>query len=522
MYIHICVCVCVLFSVYISFSQWGTYDEITSAFRKFGAIENVQIFPEKFKTAEDEDESYAYITYVDSMSVYRALRSAKGLKGGLQIAPADTWKQPAWNATRLEPLDDQRVSLNILNEYCILEILAYFDLKTLIQLCNLCDRFSAIIHQRVLPKFKKMEFDFRRRAKVQLTISSFRETLLHIGRHLVDVTIYFDMYENPPNAIRIIDVFTKYVGESIERLELNRVQITDRGYQQLKPILGQIKELKWIFDDLMDELEFDFVHNCPKVQKLYFDHTMRFDINADRWPALEEAYLDIFDFVYGESYPLFFKNNAQLKRLTMVANTYDYEDLIEPICEFLKNLEQLTICYADQGSATQFAPLVNLTKLKSFKLKFLALDDVNPNAFFRLFGSMPTLNHLALYFYRDTYDDQPIYMPQNCQMAAMAENLVDLQRMELFGYTLTENSFMEFIKKAQNLTEFRIIECEFTVTEENVQRIADIRQRQAHRQRRDIVPLALYVKDPFEVNAEIAHIVTVNLNKVGPIGVDES
>lgn len=468
----------------------------------------------------DADESYAYITYVDSMSVYKALRSAKGLKGGLQIVPADTWKQPAWNVSRLPSLDDHQISLNVLNEYCLLEIFAYFDLQTLLQLCKLCDRFSAII-SAIFPKFKKMEFDFRRRAPVTLSISSFRETLLHIGQHITDATIYFDMYDDPPNAVRIMDVFTKYVGESIARLELNRVQITERSFQQLKPLFGRIKEFKWIFDDLMGEHEIDFVHACPKVQKLYFDHTMCFDINADNWPSLEEAYLDIFDFVYGESYPLFFKNNAQLKRLTMVANTYDYEELIEPICEYLVNLEQLTICYADQGLATQFAPLVNLRKLKSFKLKFLALDDVNPNEFFRLFGSMPALNHLALYFYRDTYDDQPIYMPRNCQLAAMAENLVDLQRFELFGYTLTEYTFMQFIKMARNLIEFRIIECELSITEAIAQQIADVRMRQARRERRDIVPLALYVKDPIEVNAEIASIVTIHLNKVGPVGGDE-
>lgn len=511
------MCVC----VFVLFPQWGTYDEIASAFRKFGAIEKIEIFKEKYPAEDEADESYAYITYVDSMSVYHALRSAKGLKSGLQIVPADTWKQPAWNETQPQRLDDRQISLNVLNEYCLLDIFNYFDLNTLIQLCNLCDRFSTIIHQRVFPKFKKIDFDFRRRAKVQLTISSFCETLLHIGRHIVDATIYFDMYEDPPNAVRIIDVFTKYVGESIERLELNRVPITERGFQQLKPIFGRIKELKWIFDDLMGELEIDFVHTCPKVQKLYFDHTMRFDLNADRWPSLEEAYLDIFDFVYGESYPLFFKNNSQLKRLTMVANTYDYEDLIEPICEYLLNLEQLTICYADQGQASQFEPLVNLSQLKSLKLKFLALDDVNPNAFFRLFGSMPALNHLALYFYRDTYDDQSIYMPHNCQLAAMAENLVNLQRFELFGYTLTENTFMEFIKNARQLIEFRIIECELTITESTAQRIVDIRKRQARRNHRDIVPLALFVKDPIDVNAEIATIVTVNLNKVGPIGGDE-
>lgn len=503
------------------FSQWGTYDEIASAFRKFGAIEKIEIFKKKYSVEDGGDESYAYITYVDSMSVFRALRSSKGLKGGLQIVPADTWKQPAYNETRLQPLDNQQISLNILNEYCLLEIFTYFDLQTLIQLCNLCDRFSAIIHQRIFPKFKKMHFDFRRRAKVQQTISSFRETLLHIGPYIVDATIYFDMYEDPPNAVRIIDIFTKYVGESMERLELNRVQITERGFHQLKPIFGRIKELKWIFDELMGEFEIDFVHACPKVQKLYFDHTMRFDINADRWPSLQEAYLDIFDFVYGESYPLFFKNNAQLKRLTMVANTYDYEDLIEPICEYLVNLEQLTIYYADQGHAAQFAPLVSLTKLKSFKLKFLALDDVNPNAFFRLFGNMPTLNHLGLYFYRDTYDEQTIYMPQNCQLASMAENLVNLQRLELFGYTLTENSFMDFIKNARQLIEFRIIECEFTITEEIAQRIADVRSRQARREHRAIISLSLYVKDPIQVNAEIAQIVIIKLNKFGPIGTDE-
>lgn len=503
------------------FVQWGTYDEIASAFRKFGAIEKIEIFKEKYPVEVDAGECYAYITYVDSMSVYRALRSAKGLKGGPQIVPADTWKQPAWYEARPRPLANQQISLNVLNEYCLLEIFAYFDLQTLIQLCNLCDQFNAIIQQRILPTFKKMEFDFRRRAKVQLSIATFRETVLHIGRHIVDATIYFDVYEDPPNAVRIIDIFTKYVGDSIERLELNRVPIPERVYEQFKPIFGRIKELKWIFDDFMGEHEIDFVNVCPNVQKLYFDHTMRFDANAERWPALEEAYLDIFDFVYGESYPLFFKNNAQLKRLTMIANTYDYEDLIEPICEYLLDLEQLTICYADEALARQFEPLVNLKKLKSFKLKFLALDHSNPNEFFQLFSCLPDLIHLALFFYRESNENDPAFVPQNCQLASMAESLVHLQRFELFGYTLTESTFIQFIKMAPQLIEFRITECKLKITEAILQQIVHIRKRQARRKNKDIVPLALYVREPIEVGVDLAPIVTVNLNRNSIAGGDE-
>lgn len=454
------------------------------------------------------------------MSVFRALRSAKGMRNDIRIVPADTWKQPA--AAYLRPMDDDHISLNVLNEYCLLELFAFFDLPTLIDMCNLCERFRVIIDKRIFPKFSKIQFDFRRHTRAQLptSIAAYREMLMHVGRHIEEATIYFDMYEEPANTTRIIDLFTKYVGDKLDRLELNRVPMTARAYQQFTPIFRRIKHLKWIFDESLDE-EIDFVHICPNVRKLYFDLVMRFDINAAHWPALEEAYLNIYDFTSYESFPLFFQNNTQLKCLTMNANTYDYEELIEPICENLVNLERLTISYAVQGQAIEFESLIKLTKLKSFKVKFLALDDVNPNEFFRLFGRIKTLQQLALYFFRETHDDETPFAPRNCQFAVMADQLVDLRRIDLFGYPLSEGTLLKFIENATQLMEFSVIECGIVINEAIVQRVADIRKRQARRERRDVVPLAFYVRDPIVVNAMHASIVTVNLNRIRPIGDDE-
>lgn len=205
----------------------------------------MEILPEKYPINENSDEQYAYVTFVDSISAFRALED-EFLKQ--VIKPADTWKQPDYidkfkNKNYLA--ENAEISLNQLNEYCLLEIFNYMDLPTLIKLSRICSRFANIITHRIFPKFKSVDFDFtnlrNRDVSKQVTVASMRETLLSIGAHLTHAQLRGPQL----NTTRIMNIFTKNIGANIERLELWNIDITQRMYLQLQPIFSFTKQSKF-------------------------------------------------------------------------------------------------------------------------------------------------------------------------------------------------------------------------------------------------------------------------------------
>lgn len=66
---------------------------ISDYFSEFGSVEKIEILPEKFPSDEYPNERYAYITYVDAKTA-ASVTAYHMYTSGLQILPANTWKQP--------------------------------------------------------------------------------------------------------------------------------------------------------------------------------------------------------------------------------------------------------------------------------------------------------------------------------------------------------------------------------------------------------------------------------------------
>lgn len=138
-------------------------------FDEFGEIETIEIFPEKFPSDSYPDERYAYVTFADPSDAARAYKKYRydnysPRSDELKVLPAHTWKQPD---VLIEQHELNESVLQELNDDCLLHVFGFCDLETLKKLCNVSERFAALIRRRTYPTRKIISF-------VE-NVSSFRE-----------------------------------------------------------------------------------------------------------------------------------------------------------------------------------------------------------------------------------------------------------------------------------------------------------------------------------------------------------
>lgn len=493
--------------------QWGTFADVHREFRRYGDIDKLEIFPEKYPFYADDDECYAYVTYADSMGAFAAIRDAKNAREGLRIALADTWRQPDAPIAAAYAATNDELTLNRLNEYCLLEIFAHLDVQSLLHLSRVCDRFDDLIARRVYPQHKRIQFDLT--SYRNSSLSSIRDILLNVGQHVHQVKLEMDNYGNPPNAARLLDIFTLHLGENVQRLDLTGVHITDRFHKQLRPILLRLKVLKWSSEHYEEHgFEVDFVHWCPRLEKLALRSFMRFDINAEKWQSLRSATIDMHSFYDSESYPQFFRNNPQLKRLKI--NVFHHFSMINDICFRLQQLQVLKIHCCEGAEARNFRELTNLKQLRTLRLSMISLADNNALEFFNLLGELTTLEKLELSIDYRALDNgfRGIFEPEHCHLPAMGKRLRNLQAFHIGRYGLTGDSILAFVQVTPTLRQLKLSESNLTLDRNLLEKIADTRRQQAtHTQTRTkcVSPLAIYVdEDPLLLD-DIDGVITVHI-----------
>lgn len=442
------------------------------------------------------------------MSAFRAIRDGKNIKDTLRIVLADTWNQPDANIQEDFIAENDEITLNQLNEYCLLEIFRHLDLQSLLHLSRVCDRFDKLIHRRVFPLVRKIALDLRPDSTQLRSLASIRDILMNVGHHANHIKMEIDMYDHPPNTIRIMDIVTKNLGENLQRLDLIGVFINDRLHEQLKPIFQQLKFFKWDCD-YFDErgYEVDFVHWCPLLEKLKLRSFMRCDINAEKWPSLVSATLNMFSFYESESYPQFFMNNGQLKRLKI--NIYHHFQMINDICFRLTNLETLKIYCCEGGEARSFRELVNLKELKVLRLSTVSFAGNNPQEFITLLSQLTNLVKLDINI--EYFGSSGVYVPQHCQIAALGKKLINLKEFYIGRYGFTEDTLIAFIKATPKMIIFKFSDCNLTINENILEKIIQIRKIQAENENRKCLSLDIYVDDDSLFLKDDYDIVTIHL-----------
>lgn len=445
----------------------------------------LEVFPEKFPADENPDECYAYITFTDSTAAATACDA--DVEFGSILIPADTWKQPASIEESQRPFDES--VLRELDDDCLLLLFGHCDLPTLINLCRTSERLSNHIRGHIYPKFFRLEITI----DSKFSLASFRETMRHIGPHLINVRIVSHVRKEKRNyrEDRIIDIFTKYIGDKIERLELGSIQLNERALMQLKPVLLRLRELKG--EVRGNGFPINLARLCPRLERLdIFSQQNIVTVGTDSWPTLRAIHLHIDN--SGSGLILrrrFLEKNPQLTELTLGAG-FGHGD-VDPFCEenvrklltdekYLHNLEVLTVRF--RTSALDMVPLNNSPKLR--ELSFTEWRSKgNLYSTLKQLSTFPALTHLRL-----TYDFYTVHV-ENVISADF--EMAKLHHFTLKNCKLTETNFIRIIEVSPALQEFEVnlFLSKIRVNAALLMKMVEIRNIQARKSGTPVVRLKL-------------------------------
>lgn len=158
------------------------------------------------------------------------------------------------------------------------------------------ERFSTLIQQHVYPTRKEIY--------IENGTSSSYENLRDIGSSIVEAMISIDNVFDPLQR-RKIDIFAKYCGANIQRLNFRKVIPSERLKKQFQPIFSQLKELEWsVYDNHRYQIHLPEL--CTRLENLKIrnfinGNTARngIDIGIQHWPSLKIVVLKRSAFLFG-------------------------------------------------------------------------------------------------------------------------------------------------------------------------------------------------------------------------------
>lgn len=421
--------------------------------------------------------NYAYITFRESASAYEALKEKDRRGRPFYVQPADTWKQPrdSFKSTDIEHFKN-------LSDDCLMELFEHMPLDDLIELSEVSVRLNSLIHNyEGFDKIKEVNLDGN-----MMTVTKLRRTLLAHGKYVESVIFTLPKSKGQKVVNRMVDLFTKHIGDNLVNLEIRGLKISNRMLSQFKRLFERLKVLKWqgweigdeyygdSFEDFPDYSvtdDVDLLNTCVNLEKLTVSQRHGFNSNSGTWQKLTNVHIG-FDFFpdYELYYPKFFKNNPQITRLKIYCIVASLH--INDIATYLPNLEKLKLYSIRQT----FEPeeLQMLTTLH--KLRILKMDDIDPdtmNFLLQVATTLPELEEIELIVTRQYRD---VTIPHLTNLRMFAENAPKTKKFRIKNYPLTDDVIIDMIRHNKCLEVFDICNCEVTVTERLLLDMCDARK----------------------------------------------
>lgn len=202
---------------------------------------------------------------------------AKKIRQYLYVTLAVTWKQPNTHFT----LADDEISLNQLNDDCLIETFQRLDLQSLLNLICVCERFKISYHPTYFPI--KTKHQLKHKIKTRKTSTTHTICLEYSWKCFATcrqkraTTKFYSFHWC---------IFKKF--KNPKQSELVHVFMTERLHEQLKLILNQLKVLKYRSTQYYQHVyEFDLVNYCPRLKKFHSHAYMNLNINSAKWKPLE-------------------------------------------------------------------------------------------------------------------------------------------------------------------------------------------------------------------------------------------
>lgn len=495
-----------------------TQQVLCGYFRQFGAIERVQILPERLKLWELRPPLYkanireataikhfAYVTFVNCLGVVNAVNARNHEIGawGLTIRPAYSWHQPNADNIKL-PTPNACASNNIvalktalfdsinesLNDDCISHIMSYLNVFELIDMAKHSPRYTYLSQQqrtiRIVPNITP---NMR-----ELTLLNLRQILrLHgFGYSALHITISSKALKCQQSTHDVINKMVQYIGPQLRSLVLQSFNVVSSEFAQLKSILLNLQHL-----------EIDLNYNN-------FDYGQFNDV----WPNLRSLRLESSGAIHVVQYKSTATTEfAKLTSLVIVSRYKLYEHLFENIFETFKALKTLVIInvhdyYTELNATipTDFmfvAQLQHLTKLHiSFGQHYLR-DDI-----WQTLGRMGALQHLTIEVGSQRNNNLSTITESNFN--AFCRGVRSLVELRVSGFKLSNEHLVGFVRSANWLDQLAIHNCGLEVADELINSLVAARIAQLRRRAHAVncmgsgqQALQLTMEQPLSLNGEL-------------------
>lgn len=348
--------------------------QLERKFKKCGQIERIELHTDKYFEADESNQypNYAYLTFTKSISTHAALTDKILKRQPFRIEPANTWKQPV---CPFQPSGSNY--FDMLDDYSLLEIFSQCRLEGLTELAEVSQRFHRLLHEKVFKNQKKVKIDGSGRptGEYKLQLSKIRNQQLAHGKYAEVFEFRVPFYEDKRIICRMMDLFSKHVGDNVRELNIHGVIITDKMMRQLKGIFENLRILRWYgqidyryegaytFEEQM--IDTDLRSTCVNLEELEVIQKHVFTANSGPWKKLKKIHIGFCRFTWNEDQDNenFFSNNPQLTALKILYD--EVSDILQHVTRHLENLESLHIykIWSSVDNLSLLALLYNLRKL---------------------------------------------------------------------------------------------------------------------------------------------------------------
>lgn len=452
-------------------------------FRQFGAIERVQILPERVNFMDllpaamcaansmpklpVERKYFAYVTFVNCLGAVEALSAPNHViqNQTLQAEPAFSWHQPNSEITKVAEakakLNKESAMNKIiyaaidkgLNDDCIIKIMTYLSFYELTEMAKFNHRFQLLAQtRRSLAITSQSDWP----EEQPVTLMNLR-TILRLqgfGYTLNSLKLSLNLYSKQRQAI--CSRLVQYCGPQLKSISLLNSNVSGADFETLKPLLQQLHFL-----------EIDLCYD--------FDYS-KFN---ERWPNLRTLRVksaSVITLVNSASTrPTEFKNVTHLT----VASTYKLDDnLFKTISTFFPAITELTVIIVEDlytglsspsNASTDLKFIRNLPHLKRLHLTLSRTHLVDSTT--NILAELKGIEHFTLEIHNNrnmqstTAHAAVDYDNVMKKVKKFVEKLQQLKSLRLSGISFSDDKFIEFVQSATQLHTLSIHNPTFTLTE---------------------------------------------------------
>lgn len=454
-------------------------------FRQFGAIERVQIVPERLKFFDilpavgtagtgfvDQPPSqrkyYAYVTFVNTLGASEALSKQRHLvqEREIEVEQAFSWNQPAADLEKhfmenQQPTSTAKETLyrtidEGLNDDCIYKIMTYLNIFDLAAMAKYNSRFQAVAEQIHCLTIS------RSANENPVTLMELRNILrlLGFGHSVTNLTVSIKSFHLSAQR-HICDRLFQYIGPQLRSLTLSSFGVTTEQFELMKPLLFHLNFLDIDFNYNFDYRRF----NCawPNLKTLrmrtsgFVDTFISEDEPAPEFPALTKLMIASG---YRLHKNLFQRLHRACSKIT--------ELVVINIDDYYSELPTLVLRTTDLANLSEFTELTRLHL--SFSRSYFNATIID------VISKLTKLEHLTLEITNVRQSDDRIFIPLNRSLRQIGSCLPNIAEVRFSGIPLEEDKLVELIRFATKLNNICIYECNIELNAQLIRNIVTSRK----------------------------------------------